>query len=149
MPSKSKSQYRLFTWVKCVKTGKCKNAPDNIKKMANDMSMEQLDDFLNTYMNNLPDEVQKENIYILKYNDFLNEKEELPIVTWNPLSDEIGEWKNATGENYNNKTKALSQLSYIKKIYKIKNINAEFRIAYIKGIGNGKIDQYQLQYKEL
>lgn len=45
MPAKSKSQQRLMNWAKGVKSGSVKNAPATVRKVAESMSMSELEKY--------------------------------------------------------------------------------------------------------
>ena len=46
MPSRSAPQQHLFAFALAYKQGKAPNAPDNVKKLANSMTEEQLKHYL-------------------------------------------------------------------------------------------------------
>ena len=71
MPAKSKSQKRLMGMALAYKKGKLKKASDTVKKLAKDMSIEDLEDLAKTPEKDLPDKVKKESI---KFMDLLTEK---------------------------------------------------------------------------
>ena len=57
MPSKSKSQQRLFGWVHAIQTGQAssKGAPKKIRDMAKRVSPEDAKDFASTKTEGLPE----------------------------------------------------------------------------------------------
>ena len=59
MPSTSKSQQRLFGWALACKRGEAKNCPANVKKLADSMTEDELEDFASTKHEGLPEEVKE------------------------------------------------------------------------------------------
>lgn len=59
MPSKSKSQQRLFGWVHACQKGTAKNCPSNIAKVAGSISPEDAEDFARTKHKGLPERKKK------------------------------------------------------------------------------------------
>jgi len=57
MPSKSKSQQRLFGWALACKRGESKDCPKGIKALADSMSEEELERMAGTKHEGLPEEV--------------------------------------------------------------------------------------------
>lgn len=55
MPSKSKSQQRLFGWVHACQKGTAKNCPDNVSKIAGSISYKDAEDFARTKHKGLPE----------------------------------------------------------------------------------------------
>lgn len=57
MPSVTKSQQRLFGWALACKRGTTDNCPANVKKLADSMTEEQLEDFARTSHDKLPENI--------------------------------------------------------------------------------------------
>ena len=58
MPAKSKEQQRLFGWVHAYQKGECKDAPENIKDIANSISKKDAKEFAETKHKGLPEKVK-------------------------------------------------------------------------------------------
>jgi hypothetical protein len=58
MPSTSKSQQRLFGWALACKRG-AKNCPENVKKLADSMTEEELEKYAKTSHKDLPERVKE------------------------------------------------------------------------------------------
>ena len=71
MPSKSKSQQRLFGWVHACQKGTAKNCPPNISKIAGSISNKDAEDFAKTKHKNLPEKKKKK---LKTYREFLEEQ---------------------------------------------------------------------------
>jgi hypothetical protein len=59
MPSTSKSQQKLFGWALACKNGDTDNCPANVKKLADSMSKQELEDYASTKHEGLPDHVEE------------------------------------------------------------------------------------------
>jgi hypothetical protein len=80
MPSKSKTQRRLMGWAYSVKKAgkkskKYKEAPQNIKDLADSMTKKDLKDFAKTDHKGLPEKKKKKNeSHIKSFSDFVFER---------------------------------------------------------------------------
>lgn len=75
MPSKSKSQQRLFGWVRSCQKGTATNCPPNISKVANSISHKDAEDFSRTKHEGLPEKKGKKMKKRLKsYQEFTNDQ---------------------------------------------------------------------------
>lgn len=75
MPSKSKSQRRLFGLVYSIKkdgknSDKYKEASPEIKNLVDTMTFKQLRDFISIDEKELPDKVDEKFGYITSFNDY-------------------------------------------------------------------------------
>ena len=68
MPAVSKSQYRIMKIAYDYKTGKIKNCPKKIKKIADSMTLNDLEDFINVNPNELPEKKIKESVTFEVHN---------------------------------------------------------------------------------
>jgi len=59
MPSVSKKQQRLFGWALACKSGKSKNCPPSVKKLADTMDADELEKFAKTSHKGLPEKVRE------------------------------------------------------------------------------------------
>jgi len=59
MPSTSKTQQRLFGWALACKRGESKDCPANIKKLADQMSEEELEKYASTSHKDLPEKIKE------------------------------------------------------------------------------------------
>ena len=59
MPSVSKKQQRLFGWALACKSGKSKNCPPSVKKLADTMDANELEKFAKTSHKGLPEKVRE------------------------------------------------------------------------------------------
>lgn len=77
MPSKSKSQQRLFGWVHACQKGTAKNCPSNISKVANSISYKDAEDFSRTKHEGLPERKKKDKKMkrrLKSYHEFTNDQ---------------------------------------------------------------------------
>lgn len=63
MPAVSKAQHRLMTMAYNCKLNKSKYCPPKIQKIADDMSVDDLKDFIETDINNLPERIKESIVY--------------------------------------------------------------------------------------
>jgi hypothetical protein len=78
MPAVSKTQRKLMGWAHACKTGKVKNCPPNIQKVAKTMSQKDLKKFAKTKEKTLPSSV-KETSYRPTFKEFVSLLEDAGI----------------------------------------------------------------------
>jgi hypothetical protein len=59
MPSKSQSQKKLMLWALACKKGDAKNCPKHVKELADSMTIKQLEDYVKTDSEDLPQKVKE------------------------------------------------------------------------------------------